>query len=322
MPYTAEDAMKHMDKADTLNKQKQWASVANSVMNKCMMDGGNEKDCSAKGIMQANGVITKLSEDSKDSFYYLTDISNIELVEKEGEKSTTWIEIFREGKWNHPKHGVIEGNKKLFDDLINNWKSNVIGRDISFDKTHDPSDGATGWVKDLKVEGDRLKAFVELTPWGIDLIKNKGFKYFSPEYTSKYTHKETGVVYNNVLLGGGITNRPFLTDLNPIVMSEDMEKDFKLSLYNMPQPVVAYESHMDMYSIIDNFTGLIKQLTLGGYISIEELKQLTVIYLTRIDFSNSDQKMSEDLKFEISQYLEEYFEDKQLGNSVADLKNI
>src|SRR3990172_1681317 len=171
MPYTAEDAMKHMDKADTLNKQKQWASVANSVMNKCMMDGGNEKDCSAKGIMQANGVITKLSEDSKDSFYYLTDISNIELV----------------------------------------------------------------------------------------------------------------------------------------------EKDFKLSLYNMPQPVVAYESHMDMYSIIDNFTGLIKQLTLGGYISIEELKQLTVIYLTRIDFSNSDQKMSEDLKFEISQYLEEYFEDKQLG---------
>src|SRR3972149_9635528 len=118
MPYTAEDAMKHMDKADTLNKQKQWASVANSVMNKCMMDGGNEKDCSAKGIMQANGVITKLSEDSKDSFYYLTDISNIELVEKEGEKSTTWIEIFREGKWNHPKHGVIEGNKKLFDDLI------------------------------------------------------------------------------------------------------------------------------------------------------------------------------------------------------------
>jgi len=300
MPYISEDAMKHTNKADTSKKQKQWASIANSVMNKCMTDGGNEKECSAKGIMQANGVITKLSE---DSFYYLTDISNIELTEKEGKKSS-WIEIFRIGKWNHPKHGIIEGNEKLFNDFIKNWSDKIIGRDVSLDKTHDPSEGATGWIKDIKIEGDRLKALVEWTPWGVDLIENKGFKYFSPEYTSTYIHKETGKVFNNVLLGGGVTNRPFLTDLNPIVMSEDMEKDFKLSWDNMTQPIAL--ANMDIYNVVDDFTSLIKQLTLGGYITIEELKQLTITYLARVDFS-VNMKMEGSLKNELVQCLDDYF---------------
>lgn len=308
MPWDMTQVDKHYGGLDDKHK-KMWISVANSALKSCMDKGGDSKKCEISAIMQASGVVKKSLSEDNTNFYYLTDISKIEL-QTDGEKSTTWIEIFREGKWNHPKHGVIEGNKKLFDDLINNWKSNVVGRDISFDKTHDPSDGATGWVKDLKVEGDRLKAFVELTPWGVDLIKNKGFRYFSPEYTSKYTHKETGVVYNNVLLGGGITNRPFLTDLNPIVMSEDIESDFKLSIDNMTKPVYGHDENMDIYNIICNFTDLIKQLTIGGYINIEELKQLTIEFLTRVDFT-SETTMSEDFKKEISDLLDEYFENRK-----------
>ncbi len=219
MPWEIGDVEKHI-KGLSDKAKKIWVSVANSALSRCMEKDG--KDCEASAIRQANSVAKKQMEDSEYSFYYLTDISEIELEEKDNKKSS-WIEIFRIGKWDHPKHGVIEGTKKLFNDFISNWKNNILGRDIAIDKTHKPEDGATGWVKDMKIVGDRLKALVEWTPFGLDLIEQKGFKYFSPEYRDSYTDKETGKEYKNVLYGGALTNRPFLTDLAPIILSEDMD---------------------------------------------------------------------------------------------------
>ena len=219
MPWTTEDVEKHM-KGLSAKAKKTWVNVANSALTTCQEKGG--EDCEGSAIRQANSVAKKQMEDDEKTYYYLTDISDIQLEEKEGKKSS-WIEVFREGEWNHPKWGIIKGTKKLFNDFISNWKSNVLGREIALDKTHNPEEGATGWIKDMKIVGDRLKALVEWTPWGIELIEQKGFKYFSPEYRDSYTDKESGKEHKNVLFGGALTNRPFLTDLAPIVLSEDLE---------------------------------------------------------------------------------------------------
>jgi len=219
MPWTTEDVEKHV-KGLSAKAKKTWINVANSALATCQEKGG--EDCEGSAIRQANSVAKKQMEDDEKTYYYLTDISDIQLEEKDGKKSS-WIEVFREGEWNHPKWGIIKGTKKLFNDFISNWKSNVLGREIALDKTHNPEEGATGWIKDMKIVGDRLKALVEWTPWGVELIEQKGFKYFSPEYRDSYTDKESGNEHKNVLFGGGITNRPFLTDLAPIVLSEDLE---------------------------------------------------------------------------------------------------
>ena len=219
MPWTTEDVEKHM-KGLSAKVKKTWVNVANSALTTCQEKGG--EDCEGSAIRQANSVAKKQMEDDEKTYYYLTDISDIQLEEKDGKKSS-WIEVFREGEWNHPKWGIIKGTKKLFNDFISNWKSNVLGREIALDKTHNPEEGATGWIKDMKIVGDRLKALVEWTPWGIELIEQKGFKYFSPEYRDSYTDKESGKEHKNVLFGGALTNRPFLTDLAPIVLSEDLE---------------------------------------------------------------------------------------------------
>ena len=219
MPWTTEDVDKHMKGLSTKGK-KIWVDVANSALKRCQEEGG--EDCEGSAIRQANSVAKKQMEDDEKSYHYLTDISDIQLEEKEGKKSS-WVEIFREGEWNHPKWGVIKGTKKLFNDFISNWKNNILGREIAIDRTHNPEEGATGWVKDMKIVKDRLLAMIEWTPWGIELIEQKGFKYFSPEYRDSYTDKENGKEYRNVLFGGGITNRPFLTNLAPIVLSEDIE---------------------------------------------------------------------------------------------------
>ncbi len=306
MPWTPEDSSKHSKNANTPKLKKQWSAVANSVRDKCMADGGNDKECSAKAIMQANGVISKMMEDSQHSFFYLSDISNVPIEDSSDGKKSSWIEMFRVGKWNHPQHGVIEGNTNLFNDFISNWKSNVLGREIALDKTHDPSEGATGWVKDMKIVGDRLKALVEWTPWGLDLIQNKGFKYFSPEYRDSFTDKESGKVYKNVLFGGGITNRPFLTNLSPIVLSEDVEKD----LVSLCSPV-SMDSNMYEMDLDSPYMNILRELLHGGYIETSELKDFVDEHLKKVDFSNlnspSDMMMSEELNKEFLLCLEEYF---------------
>ena len=222
MPWDISQVEKHYGGLDDKHKR-MWKDVANSALNSCLDKGGDAKECEVSAIKQASSVVKKsLSEDSSKSFYYLTDISDIELEEKDGKKSS-WIEIFRIGKWNHQKYGIIEGTKKLFNDFIDNFKNNVLGRDIAIDRTHNPEDGATGWIKDMEIVGDRLKALIEWTPFGIELIEQKGFKYFSPEYRDSYTDKESGKEHKNVLFGGALTLRPFLTNLNPIILSEDMD---------------------------------------------------------------------------------------------------
>src|SRR3972149_11738188 len=226
MPWTNEDVEKHM-KGLSAKAKKMWVNVANSALSSCKEKGG--EDCEGSAIRQANSVANKQMEDDEKTYYYLTDISDIQLEEKEGKK-TSWIEVFREGEWNHPKWGIIKGTKKLFNDFISNWKDNVLGREIALDKTHNPEEGATGWVKDMKIKGDRLLALVEWTPWGIELIEQKGFKYLSPEYRDVYVDKESGKEHKNVLFGGALTNRPFLTDLAPIVLSEDLENQCFKSL--------------------------------------------------------------------------------------------
>jgi hypothetical protein len=56
MPWTWEDALKHKSGL-TEEKSKQWAAIANSVLKKCMADGGEESECAASAIRQANGVV-------------------------------------------------------------------------------------------------------------------------------------------------------------------------------------------------------------------------------------------------------------------------
>ena len=55
MPWTPADADKHK-KGLSAKGRRQWAAVANSALAKCLADGGEESECAASAIRQANGV--------------------------------------------------------------------------------------------------------------------------------------------------------------------------------------------------------------------------------------------------------------------------
>jgi hypothetical protein len=64
MPYTVADVDKHK-KGLSDKENEQWVAVANSVLAKCVKDGGEEAACAAKAIQQASGVVKKRQEEQE-----------------------------------------------------------------------------------------------------------------------------------------------------------------------------------------------------------------------------------------------------------------
>jgi len=62
MPFTAKDAQKHTEKATTAKLRRKWYKVANSVLKKCLDDGGSDETCAPAAIIRANGVIAQAVE--------------------------------------------------------------------------------------------------------------------------------------------------------------------------------------------------------------------------------------------------------------------
>jgi hypothetical protein len=129
----------------------------------------------------------------------------------------------RVGEYQHPLHGRISftpDRLKRFADSVKN-KTRGIALDIDYDHKTDPTKGneAAGWVEDAKVEGDALHLLVDWTKSAVDKIKEKAYRYFSPEFQDEW-QDASGTTHKDVLFGGGITNRPFLKDLLPVNLSE------------------------------------------------------------------------------------------------------
>ncbi len=115
-------------------------------------------------------------------------------------------------------------------DIMRNMK----GREVPLDYEHlsakpDAPPGhsrASGWLKASdKIEKfannkEILWAWAELTPAALAAVRNKEFRYFSPEIHWN-AEDEKGKDVGTRLAAGAITNRPFLKDLPPISVSAE-----------------------------------------------------------------------------------------------------
>lgn len=139
------------------------------------------------------------------------------------------VEIMRTGEWKHPVYGELKITDKTLENIIYNFNDKVRGTDIPIDLEHEASQHkgeAAGWIKNLIKKGNKLLAEIEWTKLGQEKIKDKIYKYFSPEFKFNYQDTETGKIYKDVLFGGGLTNKPFIKRMNPVMLSENMNTDF------------------------------------------------------------------------------------------------
>lgn len=143
------------------------------------------------------------------------------------------IPVHKLGRWVHPKFGAIEGTQSRFDEMIRNFKANVLGREpyAEFGHSEKPSQAiAQAWVKGLVQEGDTLYALAESTDPAVeDLIRKKQIRYSSPEYDPDFRDKESGKKLGWVLKAVGLVNNPFIPRMGEVVaLSEGDEITFFL----------------------------------------------------------------------------------------------
>lgn len=180
-----------------------------------------------------------LSEASSGTVRFL---SGIHVTLDEG-KTQSWVTVTRTGKFRDPRYGEFEISRTMLSAMVKNFDDRVYGQDIFYDVSHDPKHGAAGKVIKLKVEGDRLRALVDWTPYGIDAIKNKGYAYSSIEYHDNYEDNESGKQYGPVMMGAGLVVRPCIKRLDPIQLSEASGGDVPTLMHPELQSTLLQEIH-------------------------------------------------------------------------------
>lgn len=143
----------------------------------------------------------------------------------------TEIELLRTGMWDTPYHGMFMVTPDDLRQYVENFKNDVrpssSTEGLPIDREHESDDGAAGWIMDLEVrangDGESLWGTkINWTPKAEQEIVDGEFKFFSPEFCPDYYEdpEEYGAFFENVLIGGGITNRPLFKDLKPLMASD------------------------------------------------------------------------------------------------------
>lgn len=133
--------------------------------------------------------------------------------------------IFPYGKFSHPRFGDLDFREPFFAEVKRNFDQKVRRIDPFIDLEHKNGEAA-GWIRELDVRaGQGLFALIEWTSLGVDKVRNKIYRYFSPEYGS-YLDASSGKTYANTLTAVALTNVPFLKTLPDVKLAfSDMTVD-------------------------------------------------------------------------------------------------
>lgn len=147
------------------------------------------------------------------------------LSEKADGKVPDWVQIMKAGKFDHPEYGEFEITPATLSEMKANFDNRVRRVDLAVDYFHENDKLAAGWFSEVQIrDGNSLWARIEWTEKARQALASRELRYFSPEWAQEYTDAETKQVFRNVLFGGGLTNRPFLKEMQPIVNNEQGDK--------------------------------------------------------------------------------------------------
>lgn len=124
------------------------------------------------------------------------------------------IQIAKLGSFTDPRYGDFE----ITADMVRSWARNLArlpGGRVAIDEDHAADKAgaarrteASGWITGISLEDGVPMADVEWTPKGESAIRDKRYLFFSPTFGPWVD--EHGTRYPDTLIGGALTNRPFL----------------------------------------------------------------------------------------------------------------
>ena len=161
-----------------------------------------------------------------DNYYGMIALDSNTVVEGEKDSGLIDVEMLRVGSFEHST-GELNITEDLLSSMVDNFNSNVLGREVSFDWNHEAKK-ASAWLREIRVDDGYLIGTMELTKAGKESIESKEYGYFSIEFNQDYEDVETGDTYGPTIMGGALTNRPFISKLKKIEFSLNDERNIKL----------------------------------------------------------------------------------------------
>jgi phage I-like protein len=173
--------------------------------------------------------VQRYMSEHKEGLRLFSDLFSI--MGDDSEAPTT-IQLFPLGTFNTGKYGEIVITKEALEQMVVNFSKKVNGvpvrAGVPIDVDHDKGKAA-GWIKELKVMSDGLYSVnTDWTPYGKQLIKNKEYRFLSPEFSDYYVDPEhSDIELENVLIAASLVNRPLFKELKPLTASEDLTRNKK-----------------------------------------------------------------------------------------------
>lgn len=183
-----------------------------------------------------------------DEMFYL---SRLPKLAAEGGDDPVWVQLAPYGTWR-PYGTDLSVTPEMAQRMVENFKSNVRGHEIETDYDHkmDKAKGnkASGWIQDVEARTDGLWGLVKWTDTARREIQAGEWKYFSLDWHPAWKHPTTEVVYNDVLFGGGLTNRPQHKGRLPINASELV---LETDMSDVPNPEAQKQDQADVDNPLD-----------------------------------------------------------------------
>lgn len=182
---------------------------------------------------------------------------------KDKEQDFKKVLIAVNGNWKGHANGLFEIDKNMMENVLENFNNQKI--DLVCDYEHQTitkTDGpapASGWIKSLSIEDDKLYAFIDWNEQAKEHIQNREYRYvspvFSPNTIDRVTGKNTGWSLHSLAL----TNRPFLEELGEVFLNSkddliDLKQqieDLKIKNQSLEEELKKYKEK-DLKNVVDN----------------------------------------------------------------------
>lgn len=132
------------------------------------------------------------------------------------------IQLLRSGVFDHPLYGTFEVRRSDINSMVKNFQEKVRKIDIAIDFSHESEKEAAGWIQSLIAKendngGTELWATVKWTPAGKQALVDRHYRYMSADFSYEYADNETKQEFGPTLFGAGLTNRPFVKGMAPVI---------------------------------------------------------------------------------------------------------
>src|SRR5215831_21092053 len=139
-----------------------------------------------------------------------------------------WLEALPARTFHTDSYGEVVVDQAKLERMVHNFRNNVRQQEVAIDYNHgrdvSKGDKASGWIRDVKIgDNGSLWYGVEFTDNAKNEIAAKEWRYFSAEWADDWL-REDGETFQDVIVGGGLTNRPIAKGMVPINFSELYEE--------------------------------------------------------------------------------------------------